>query len=87
MKISFDNLPVELTVTLIAPDSNDLVTTNNPIVILFARLEIKHHKWEGYKIRTASGYTCCINAVGKIIGWPDGEIPGDIYGDLLMKLL
>lgn len=87
MKIDFDNLPVEPTVTLITPDGNDLVTTNNPIVILFARLEIKRHNWEGYKIRTASGYTCCINTDGKIIGWPDGEIPGDVYGDLLMKLL
>ena len=87
MKINFDNLPVEPTVTLITPDGNDLVTTNNPIVILFARLEIKHHKWEGYKIRTASGYICSINTDGKIINWPDGEIPGDVYGDLLMKLL
>ena len=44
MEISFDHLPVEPTVTLIAPDGNDLITTNNPIAILHARVEIRRHK-------------------------------------------
>ena len=46
MTIDFDHLPVEPTVTLIDPDGKDLITTNNPIAILYARSEIKLNKWE-----------------------------------------
>jgi hypothetical protein len=87
MTINFDNLPVEPTVTLITPEGKDLITTNNPIAILFARLEIKHHKWTGYKIRTAHGVICEINSNGKIKDYPDGDIPCDVYGDLLTELI
>lgn len=87
MTINFDNLPVEPTVTLITPEGKDLITTNNPIAILFARLEIKHNKWTGYKIRTALGVICEINSMGKIKDYPDGDIPGDVYGDLLTELI
>ena len=86
MTINFDNLPVEPTVTLIAPDGKDLITTNNPIAILFARVEIKHHKWTGYKIRTASGFICEIDHYGRIIDWPQGEIPGDVADSFLWEL-
>lgn len=87
MTINFDNLPVEPTVTLIAPDGKDLITTNNPIAILFARVEIYHHKWTGYKIRTASGFICEIDHCGRISDWPQGDIPGDVAESLLCELL
>lgn len=85
--INFNKLPVEPTVTLIAPDGKDLITTNNPIAILFARVEIKHHKWTGYKIRTSRGSICEIDYTGRICNWPIGEIPGDVAESLLTELL
>lgn len=87
MTINFNNLPVEPTVTLITPNGKDLITTNNPIAILFARVEIRHHKWVGYKIRTTSGFICEIDCGGKIADWPQGEIPGDVAESLLCELL
>lgn len=87
MTISFDHLPVEPAVTLIAPDGKDLITTNNPIAILFARVEIKRHKWTGYKIRTASGLICEIDYYGRLSEYPQGEIPGDIAESFLCELL
>ena len=85
--INFDNLPIEPTITIINPNGSDLITTNNPIAVLFARLEIKHRKWEGYKIRTANGNVCTIGIDGKIRDYPDGEIPGDVYGELLTEII
>lgn len=87
MTISFEHLPIEPTVTLIAPDGKDLITTNNPIAILFARVEIKHHKWTGYKIRTANGTVCEIDHYGRLNEWPQGDIPGDVAESLLCELL
>ena len=87
MEISFDHLPVEPTVTLIDSDGNDLITTNNPIAILFARVEIRRHKWTGYRIRTASGFICEIDEYGRFSEYPQGEIPGDIAESILCDLL
>ena len=87
MTISFEHLPIEPTVTLIAPDGKDLITTNNPIAILFARVEIKHPKWTGYKIRTANGTVCEIDHYGRLNEWPQGDIPGDVAESLLCELL
>ena len=70
MTISFDHLPIEPTVTLIDHDEKDLVTTNNPIAILYARAEIKRNKLTGYKIRTASGLICEIDECGRLSEWP-----------------
>jgi len=87
-RISFDRLPIEPTVTIVNPDGSDLITTNNPIAVLYARLEIKHNKWSGYKIRTRSGCICEIDAHGKIHDWPEtNEIPGDVFSSLLYDLL
>lgn len=86
-QINFNNLPVEPTITIINPDGTDLITTNNPIAILFARLEIKHLKLKGFKIRTASGVVIEIRTNGKLEFWPEGEIPGDIAAELTMELL
>ena len=87
MEISFDHLPVEPTVTLIAPDGKDLITTNNQIAILHARAEIKLNKLTGYKIRTASGFICEIDECGRFSEYPQGEIPGDIAESILCELL
>ena len=87
MTISFDHLPVEPTVTLIDPDGKDLITTNNPIAILYARAEIKRNKLTGYKIRTASGLICEIDEYGRLSEWPQSEIPGDIAESILCDLL
>ena len=87
MEINFDHLPVEPTVTLIAPDGKDLITTNNTIAILFARAEIKRNKSDGYKIRTANGDVYEIDHYGRINEWPQGEIPGDVAESILCELL
>jgi hypothetical protein len=87
MSIRFDDLPIEPTVTIISPNGTDLITTNNPIAILYARLEIKHHKWEGYKIRTASGYIIDIKTNGKLSAWPEDEVPGDVFDRLIRELI
>lgn len=86
-KIDFSNLPVEPTITIIDNHGNDLITTNNPIAILFARLEIKHLKLKGFKVRAASGTVIEILSNGKLDFWPEGEIPGDIAHELTMELL
>lgn len=86
-QINFNNLPVEPTVTIINPDGTDLITTNNPIALLFARLEIKHLKLKGFKIRTASGMVIDILTNGKLNLSPNGEIPGDVAHELTMELL
>ena len=87
MTISFDHLQVEPIVTLIDPDGEDLITTNNQIAILHARAEIKRNKLTGYKIRTASGLICEIDEYGRLSEWPHGEIPGDIAESILCDLL
>ena len=83
MIISFNNLHVEQTVTFIAPDGYDLMTTNNPNAILFARSSIKRNKLDGYKIRTENGDVYEIDHYGRI----NGEIHGDIAESLLCELL
>ena len=85
--ISFDNMPVGPTVTLIAPDGDDLMTTNNPNAILFARSSIKRNKLDGYKIRTENGDVYEIDHYGRINEWPQCEIHGDIAESLLCELL
>ena len=87
VEINFENLPVEPTVTLVSPDDTDLITTNNPIAILFARLEIKHHKWSGYQIRTSKGFLIDIRPNGKLSTWPEGELPGDVFDKLTQELI
>jgi hypothetical protein len=86
-QISFNNLPVEPTITIINPDGSDLITTNNPIALLFARLEIKHNRWSGYKIRTANGAIIEILSNGKLDFWPYKQIPGDVAAELTMEIL
>ena len=87
MTINFDHLPVEPTVTLIDPDGNDLITTNNQIAILHARAEIKRDKLTGYKIRTESGLIFEIDEYGRFSEYPQGEIPGDVAESILCGLL
>lgn len=86
-KINFNNLPDEPTITIINPDGTDLITTNNPIAFMYARLEIKHNKWTGYKIRTSSGYLIDIKPNGKLSCWPERELPGDIFSELVSEVI
>lgn len=85
--VDFSSIPVEPTITLIDGSDNDIVTTNNPIVLAYARVQIKHLNLKGWKIRTASGVTVNIKSNGKLEFWPEDEIPGDEYGKLLAELI
>lgn len=86
--INFKNIPVEPTITIIDNHDNVLITTNNPIAVLFARVEIKHLKLVGFRIRTMSGIVIPILPNGKLAFWPEGcQIPGDVFESLLHELI
>ena len=85
--IDFSKVPVEPTITIIDNHGKELITTNNPVAVLYARVEIKHLGLVGYRIRTMSGLVIPILANGKLAVWPQGEIPGDVAESLLCELL
>ena len=85
--IDFSKVPIEPTITIIDNHDNEIVTTNNPVVVLYARVEIKHLGLIGFRIRTMSGLVIPILANGKLAVWSDGEIPGDVAESLLCELL
>lgn len=87
LTIDFSKVPVEPTITIIDNHDNEVVTTNNPVVLLYARVQIKHLKLIGYRIKTVSGFVVPILANGKLAIWPQGEIPGDVAEALLCELI
>ena len=82
-KINLENIPSEPTITILNPDGSELITTNNPTILQYIRIEIKRNKLSGYKIRTVSDYVADI----KLSAWPDGEIPGDVFDKLTRDLI
>ena len=85
--IDFSKVPEEPSITIIDNHDNEIVTTNNPVVVLYARVQIKHLGLIGFRIRTMSGLVIPILANGKLAIWPQGEIPGDVAESFLMELL
>lgn len=86
--IDLSNLPIEPTITIIDNHENEVVTTNNPVAVLYARVQIKHLGLVGFRIRTSSGIMIPILPSGKLAFWPKGyQIPGDIFESLLMELI
>ena len=86
-RINFNKVPVEPTITIIDNHDNDIITTNNPVAVLYARVQIKHLGLIGYRIRTKSGIVIPILSNGRLAVWPQGEIPGDIAESLMCVLL
>lgn len=86
-RINFNKVPVEPTITIIDNHDNDIITTNNPVAVLYARVQIKHLGLIGYRIRTKSGIVIPILSNGRLAIWPQGEIPGDIAESLMCELL
>ena len=86
-RINFNKVPVEPTITIIDNHDNDIITTNNPVAVLYARVQIKHLGLIGYRIRTKSGIVIPILSNGRLAVWPQGEIPGDIAESLMCELL
>lgn len=89
--ISFSNIPVEPTITILNPDGSELITTNNVTTFTWVRLEIKKNKLKGYKVRTANGDVFDIYPNGNIDNepdyyWPEG-LPGEVYDVLLSELI
>lgn len=86
-RINFNKVPAESTITIIDNHDNDIITTNNPVAVLYARVQIKHLGLIGYRIRTKSGIVIPILSNGRLAIWPHGEIPGDVAAELTMELL
>lgn len=92
--IDLNNIPVEPTVTVLNPDGSELITTNNITTFTYIRSEIKTKQLDGFKVRVEDGRIYNISKTGKIfvIGvdgypyWPDG-LPGDVYDELLRKII
>lgn len=86
--IDFNKVPVEPTIDIIDSEGNIVVTTNNNVVFLYARVQIKHLHLEGWKVRCHSNdYIANITKEGKIEFWDQGSFPGDEAGKLLMELV
>lgn len=85
--IDFSKVPVEPTIDIIDDKGNVIVTTNSDIVFLYARVQIKHLKLKGWKVRChRDGFIVEINSDGRINDWSHG-MPGDEAEKLLMELI
>lgn len=86
--IDFSKVPVEPTIDIIDSHGNIVVTTNSDIVFLYARVQIKHLKLKGWKIRCHNdGYIADIGSDGKVRWWNRGNMPGDEAEKLLLELV
>ena len=85
--IDFSKVPEEPTITIIDNHGNDLISTNNPVALYYARLQIKHLRLVGYRIRTSKGIVIPILENGRLAAWPHGQIPGDVADSMLCELL
>lgn len=61
------------TLTIIQPNGTELLTTDNPIALAYARVQIKHLHLIGFRVRTSSGIICPIGINGRITHWPIGK--------------
>jgi len=85
--IDFSKVPVEPTIDIIDDKGNVVVTTNSDIVFLYARVQIKHLKLKGWKVRCHNdGYIAEIYSNGKVSDCSHG-IPGDEAEKLLIELI
>lgn len=88
--INLNNIPVEPTATILNPDGIELINTNNITTFTYIRLEIKKNALKGYKVRDDEGNVYDILPNGKIFNdyiiWP-GNLPGDIFDELLSELI
>lgn len=86
MPIDLNNIPIEPTITILKPDSSELITTNSPTTLQYIRLQIKQQKLEGYIILTVSGTRIKIFSNGKLQYWTD-EVPGTLFDKLTTELI
>ena len=84
--IDIANIPVEPTITIVDPNGNDVITTNNVTTFTWIRLEIKKNKLKGYKVRTDDGELWDIRSNGKIDTWPE-NMTCTVFDKLLHDLL
>ena len=85
--IDLNNIPVEPTVTIYNPDDSELITTNNPTTLQYIRLQIKEQNLKGYTILTSEDRVIEIKSNGKLEVWPGDEVPGEIFDQLMFKLI
>ena len=85
--IDLNNIPVEPTVTIYNTDGSELITTNNPTTLQYIRLQIKEQKLKGYTILTREDRVIEIKSNGKLEVWPGDEVPGEIFDQLMFKLI
>lgn len=87
LKLDAVHIPLEPTVDVYDPDGFLLCRTNDPVRFMRIRLGIKKLGLKGYTVKTGSGDVHEIAANGKIVDYPDGKLPGDIYGAILQELV
>lgn len=87
MAIDINNIPIEPTITIFNPDGSELITTNNPTILQYIRLQIKQQKLKGYTILTREDRVIEIKSNGKLEVWPGDEVPGEIFDQLTFKLI
>lgn len=88
MEIDFSKVPVEPTIDIIDDKGNIVVTTNSDIVLLYARVQIKHLGLRGWTIRCHNDdYVAEIMPNGKVKYWNQGNMPGDEAEKLLHELI
>lgn len=84
--IDLNNIPVEPIITIVDPNGNDVITTNNVTTLFYIRNEIKKNSLKGYKVRTDDGELWDIMSNGKIVAWPE-NMTGAVFDKLLHDLL
>jgi hypothetical protein len=84
--IDLNNIPVEPTITIVDPNGNDVITTNNVTTLFYIRSEIKKNSLKGYKVRTDGGELWDIKSNGKIDTWSD-NMTGSVFDKLLADLI
>ena len=87
LKLDAVHIPSEPTVDVYDPDGFLLCRTDDPIRFMRIRLGIKKLGLKGYTVKTGSGDVHEIAANGKVVDYPDGKLPGDIYGAILQELV
>lgn len=87
MSIDISNIPVEPTVIILNPDGSELITTNNPTILQYIRLQIKQQGLRGYTILTRENRIIEIKSNGKLEVWPGNEVPGEVFDKLTMGLI
>jgi hypothetical protein len=84
--IDINNIPVEPTITIVDPNGNDVITTNNVTTFFYIRNEIKKNSLKGYKVRTDDGEFYDIKSDGRLDTWPD-NMTSAVFDKLLAELI